>query len=180
MRAGYTPNFDAVAQKLYKYNHFPSYTSTQSIIYASKCIQPVLLNRQISTNSQESVSAFRAAQLFSLTRVEVMRPTANCVDSLWIFPLLGSPQVLSELKELPLYLAKATDVDSSVKLVHWWPLNPLCLPKWSAAARKVIQPSSATAERIFSLLLKATFSEQQQHGLNDYVETCIILQHNKH
>ena len=52
-----------------------------------------------------------------------------------------------------------------------------CLPKWSAPARKVIliQPSSAAAERIFSLL-KATFSEQQELALNDYIETSIMLQ----
>ena len=42
-----------------------------------------------------------------------------------------------------------------------WKNNSSNLPQWSAVARKILlmQPSSAAAERVFSLL-KATFTEQ--------------------
>ena len=51
------------------------------------------------------------------------------------------------------------------------------LPQWSLVAKKVIllQPSSAAAERVFSLL-NSSFSEQQQNSLEDYVEASVMLQ----
>ena len=93
VRTGYTPNLDAVAQKL---STSSPHRQPQLKAYASKCIQPGLdyFNRQISTILQEAVSAFKAARWFLPTRVQVMRATANCVDSLSIFPFLGSPQVI--------------------------------------------------------------------------------------
>ena len=41
-----------------------------------------------------------------------------------------------------------------------------------------MQPSSATAERVFSML-NQSFGEQQQNALEDLVETTIMLQCNK-
>jgi hypothetical protein len=126
-----------------------------------RCIQPGLdyFKRQISTNLKEAVSVFKTARLFS----PVMRPTATCIDSLSVLPFL-TPQALAELKEeLPLYVSKASGVDARLCPVEWWKLNSGSLPKWSAEARKIllIQPSSAAAERVFSLL-KESFSDQQQ------------------
>ena len=126
---------------------------------------------------QDALAAFKAARLFSPHKMQVMQPTAISVDSLTIFPFLNQQETLSDLKEeLPTYLAKCSDVGSSVTAMEWWRVNAQSLPKWSAAARQVflIQPSSAAAERVFSLLY-ASFSEQQQHSLNDYVETSIML-----
>ncbi len=59
-------------------------------------------------------------------------------------------------------------------------MNSQSLPKWSEAARQLVlvQPSSAAAKRVFSLL-NASFSEQQQQSLNDYVETSVMLQYNQ-
>ena len=53
------------------------------------------------------------------------------------------------------------------------------LPHWAAAVQKLIlvQPSSAAAERVFSLL-KASSSERQDHALQDYFETSFELQYN--
>ena len=181
IHACYTPNVDAVTKKL---SAGTPHRLPQLKAYASRCVQPGLnyFDRQIGTNLQEAMSAFKAARLFSPHKLQVMQPTASSINALSIFPFLSSPQIISELKEeLPLYLSKSTDVDSSFSSVEWWRLNSSSLPKWSAAARKIllIQPSSAAAEWVFSLL-KASFSEQQQHALNDYVETSIMLQYNKH
>ena len=62
-----------------------------------------------------------------------------------------------------------------------WKNNSSNLPQWSAVATKILlmQPSSAAAERVFSLL-KATFTEQQEGCLQDYIEASIMLQFNKH
>ena len=51
------------------------------------------------------------------------------------------------------------------------------LPCWSSAVQKVflVQPSSAAAERVFSLL-KNAFGEQQQSSLQDLVAaTCKLM-----
>ena len=41
-----------------------------------------------------------------------------------------------------------------------------------------IQPSSATAEHVFSLL-NNSFKENQAKALEDYIETSIVLQYNR-
>ncbi len=42
-----------------------------------------------------------------------------------------------------------------------------------------MQPSSAASERVFSIL-KASFEEQQDSALQDYVEASLMLQYNHH
>ena len=42
----------------------------------------------------------------------------------------------------------------------------------------LVQPSSAAAERVFSLLKKA-FGEQQQSSLHDLVAATLMVQYNK-
>ena len=110
-----------------------------------------------------------------------MLPRATDLDSLKTFPFL-TDDIINELKdELPPYIARCGDTDDSVCPLNWWKQNSTDLPKWSAAATKVllIQPSSATTERVFSLL-KASFSEQQDHSLQDYIEASLMFQYNYH
>ena len=47
------------------------------------------------------------------------------------------------------------------------------------SARKVlvVQPSSAAAERVFSILSNS-FTDQQEQSLEDYVEASVMLQYN--
>ena len=49
-------------------------------------------------------------------------------------------------------------------------------PAWAAAARKVVivQPSSAAAERVFSML-KSSFRDQQDNSLQHYIRLLILL-----
>ena len=49
---------------------------------------------------------------------------------------------------------------------------------WSEAAQKVLlaQPSSAAAEQ----LMNNSFGDQQLSSLEDYIETALMLQHNRH
>ena len=97
------------------------------------------------------------------------------------FPFLNKQAIFTDLKaKRPLYLAKAADTDSSIDALDWWKINMNYLPKWVSALQKVllIQPSSAASERVFTLL-KASFAEQQDCSLQDYVESSIMLQYNK-
>ena len=54
------------------------------------------------------------------------------------------------------------------------------LPRWATAVKQVllIQPSSAAAERVFSIL-KASFNEQQDCALVDYIQASVMAQYNK-
>lgn len=53
------------------------------------------------------------------------------------------------------------------------------LPHWSSLVKKLllIQPSSASAERVFSLLTNA-FGSQQESPLQDYLEASVMLRYN--
>ena len=104
------------------------------------------------------------------------------VDSLASFSFLNIPSVLSALKaELPQYVASTEYLAASYDHLQWWKENESVLPTRAAWARKVlvVQPSSAVAERVFSLL-KSSFSERQGQSLQDYLETSLMLQYNKH
>ena len=61
----------------------------------------------------------------------------------------------------------------------WWKSVAQELPAWSSAMQKlvVVQPSSAAAERAFSMLT-TTFGEQQHDALEDYIETSLMLRVN--
>ena len=67
----------------------------------------------------------------------------------------------------------------STDIWEWRKSNETVLPNWGGAARKalLVQPSSAASERVFSLL-NNTFGKKQNNSLEDYVESCIILQYN--
>ena len=100
-----------------------------------------------------------------------MQPNAAAVDDLGAFPFLNTRAILDDVKaELPLYLAKAADVDASVDTKDRWRQNQIHLPKWSSVLQKIlfIELSSAASERVFS-----SFSKQQERPLQDYVETSI-------
>ena len=82
-------------------------------------------------------------------------------------------------EELPSYLALVADTDANFSPLEWWKSNSNALPNWSAAARKIflIQPTSATVERVFSLLTNC-FNDQQEGALQDYIECTLMLQFN--
>ena len=78
--------------------------------------------------------------------------------------------------ELPDYLAAADGVtlNSEDEKVTWWAAHCETLPHWSALVKQLllIHPSSAAAERVFSLL--SSLSSQQE----DYIETSVMIRYN--
>ena len=114
---------------------------------------------------------------YHLTRCKLCVPTAISVDSLTIFPFLNQQETLSNLKkELPSYLAKCSDV-ATLKC-HCNGMVEAVEGQFTEPTKVFfIQPSSAAAEVVFSLL-NASFSEQKRSlKFNDYVETSIMLQY---
>ena len=132
-------------------------TFQQWVEYANTCIKPGLqyfLDR-FSEELSGSVAAFKSARLFLPQKVVELKPDVAAVDSLQAFPFLNKASILLNLKsELPSYLAKAADIDVETDPLVWWKAHSADLPHWSTAAADVllVQPSSAAAERVFSLL----------------------------
>ena len=65
--------------------------------------------------------------------------------------------------------AKVNKVNSSNRR----PVHVLSRKTWL-----LVQPSSAAAERVFSLL-QNSFSQRQSSSLEDYIETSLMLQYNR-
>ena len=99
------------------------------------------------------LETFKAARLFSLSKLSEMNPSVNAIDSLCSFRFL-SPFIPGLKKEYPQYIAFTEDIDPSYDHLLFWNRHEANLPKWSKAVKSVllVQPSSAASERIFSLL----------------------------
>lgn len=92
---------------------------------------------------------------------------------------MDNDEIISSLdRELAEYLA-ATDgvsMSSEDKKLTLWAANSKTLPNWSALVQKLLllQPSSASAERVFSLL-NNVFNGQQDSSLTVYLESSVML-----
>ena len=104
------------------------------------------------------------------------------VDGLRVLPALDNNITINRLKdELPAYIAAAEDVviNDDHSRLQWWKEQGM-LPAWQSAAKLVFAmlPSSAPAERVFSLM-QASISRLQRRMLNDQLEVSLMLQYNR-
>ena len=123
------PNLAAVSEKLL--GGGSTARVQQYIHYGKTYVKPGLeyLATKFENEMSESVSAFKAAQLFIPWKVAEMQPTAYSVDVLKSFPFLKALPVLGNLKsELNLYLSKAFAVSSSTDIILWWKNHSTELP----------------------------------------------------
>ena len=153
---------------------------------AKACVEPAItwLLRKFNVDLYDVMVVFKAARLFCPVRIQWFEPTNALVESLRAFPaFLNSDTTIDGLKaELPAYLAAAEDVviPTEEKKVEWWCGNEEQLPRWASTVKQflLVQPSSATAERVFSIL-KASFNEQRNCALVDYLQASVMSQYNK-
>ena len=98
--------------------------------------------------------AFKSARLFSPSKINNIRPSPSDINDLSALPFLSSLVIEQLKKELADYQALAEDVSQAIDPIAWWKDHEHRLPHWSQACRylTLIQPSSAAAERVFSLL----------------------------
>ena len=75
------PNTEAVINSISKGSHTIKERLRQ---YVKNCMQPGIayFNRQLSTNLQGPLQAFKAAHLFSSYKAYIMKPNEKMVDSL--------------------------------------------------------------------------------------------------
>lgn len=174
------PNLHAVAQKL---SGGSSSLEQQLVDYGKACIAPGLqyFHSKFSITGElgESVAAFKAARLIWPQKMAEMQPNSQDIDAMQAFPFLKGTTLVNLKQELPAYLAKAADLDQDADPLHWWKKHSNDLPSWSAAAKNIllVQPSSAAAERVFSLL-QNSFRSFQDASLADYIQASLMLQYN--
>ena len=128
------------------------------------------------------VRAFQAARLCCPIQVQALHLTAASVQELKQISFITDAEVVQLVEELPNYLDLAIAdgaIETEEGKVQWWATHAAALPNWSAAVKKIllVQPSSASAERVFSLLQNA-FSKQQEAALEETVETSVMLCYN--
>ena len=155
----------------------------QRVTYARECVKSGLdyFDTQFSTKMKDALDVFKCCRLFSPHKVREINPTALSLDQyLACVPFFDDTERAGLKNELPTYLSKVHDLDNAYDPLEWWKTNASALPCWSLAAQKtvLVQPSSAAAERVFSLLT-SSFGDQQDKSLKDYVESSLMLQYNK-
>ena len=152
---------------------------SQLVLQAKACIKPGLqfYQQKFSGQFHAIVRAFKAARLCCPVQVQSLNPTAESLEEFRNFPFINDDTKIANLaEELPAYLAAADGVTVTCEedKVAWWAAHADTLPHWSSLFKMLllIQPSSASAERAFSILANA-FNAQQDRTLQDYLEACV-------
>ena len=160
IRGAHTPNTEAVVRDISTQNS----VQQPLRVYAKKCVQPALDNfqHQLDSSLKVPMSAFKAVQIFNSHRLATLKPDVLHVNLLCIISMFKNGELERLKAELATYIPKADGISSDFSTLEWWKLNSLALPSWSNGVKKVlaIQPLSAAAERVFSLL-NAEFGDLQ-------------------
>ena len=134
--------------------------------------------RKFNADLYNTLSAFKAARVMCPEAVQSLRPTPATAQGLRLFPFLDSNHVINGLiTELPKYVAAAHNVTMAWRT------------KWSSGDSTQIdchigrlqswkflqvQPSSAAAERVFSII-NCSFNDSQDHALVDFVQAVLCF-----
>ena len=151
--------------------------------YVNACIKPALdyYKEHLKADLMNiPMKAFKAARLFSPHILQKTKPECNALTDLLAFPFITEATLTALKEEFPKYAAIAEDVSSEFTVLDFWKNYSKALPKWGEAASQALlcQPSSAAAERVFSVM-NSCFGDQQLSSLEDYLEASIIMQYNK-
>ena len=149
-----------------------------------QCISPGLRFFQLKFSQEfhDLVRAFKSARLCCPVQVQNLHPNAASVAELLKFSFLNDDATIDALvNELPRYLVAAdgTVIEEEEEKVQCWARHSRTLPNWSAVVRKLllVQPSSASAERVFSLM-NHFFTHLQENALEETVEASVMLRYN--
>ena len=139
----------------------------QLLRYAEVCVVPAFeyFKSKFDPSTGElrdTLLAFRASRYFAPSQLNELRPSPSDIDGQKLFPFLSNELIAQMKSELPTYLSLAEDVSPDVAVTSWWKNHEQEIPSWGAACKLMllVQPSSAAAERVFSML-ENSFSKQQ-------------------
>ena len=104
------------------------------------------------------------------------------MEALRCFPCLDDDATIQDLlTELSLYVAAidGVELEEEDEIPLWWSRqHPF--PCWQSAVKQLllVQPSSAAAEKVFSIL-NSCFGDDQVSSLEDYIESAVMLRYNR-
>ena len=108
-------------------------------MYCIGCVQPGFdyFHEQLVNDTQNPVAAFKAARLFSPSKVNEMQPFSGQVDDLRAFPFIEEEDIEGVKVKLPTYFAFSADVNASVDSLDWWKSHSQSddLAHWLSAAQ---------------------------------------------
>ena len=116
--------------------------------YAHSCIKPAIdyYNTHLKAPLMSvPLNAFKAARLFSPTKVKMIKPDIAMIETLSTFPFVNDTTLSALKSEFPNYVAASEDVSSDLSPLEFWKAHADKLPSLSETAKKVLllQPSSA-------------------------------------
>lgn len=159
----------------------------QLMTTAKQCVRPAIQYfRQRFNHCQGSlfnaIKMFKAVRIVCPVQARQLQIGLNEVEALRVLQCVDDDDTIARLcEELPIYLTAAADatLDAGSTRLKWWQ-EQTRLPNWQRLAKIVfaILPSSAPAERVFSLL-QASSTKQQGHRLVDQLEASLMLQYNQ-
>lgn len=177
------PNIMAVAKSIAPNNQA---RQQELITAAEQCVQPALNYFRLRFSHQDGdlrylVEIYKGARLGNPSFVRDTNPAMASVDNLRELPFLNRDETIDSLKvELPVYKAACANLPpGDIDTLSWW-RRQQNLPNWKLAVQKIlhITPSSASVERVFSLL-KASTTSQQENLLEDQLQLALMLQYNR-
>ena len=139
---------------------------------------------------KEQFDVFEACRVFDPTRVGYLQglPANDVSVKLSLFPFFSAAEVQLLVNTWPAYLVYVNghppvlNGQGEVPYEAWWTLAGAAgHAAWFEAAKKVmiLTPSSAAAERVFSMLKALIGDNQQASALEDYQQTSIMLHYNQ-
>ena len=169
-------NSEAVAARISV--DYPGRSEAELLQLARQVVNPAIqwFLRKFNVDLGNIVTMFRRVQIFDPVAAQSLQLNDTTIDGLHCIPFLRE-HINGMKDEQPQYAAAIVDValDTDDKKVAWWK-NQRDIPAWSEAVKKLLllQPSSAAAERVFSLM-KAHFNKCQQSALEETVEASVML-----
>lgn len=136
----------------------------------------------------EPLAIFDSCRLFDPRCIAALAQDADEVERmLKRFPFVTAATVVVLLAHLAEYTARAAanpvtlDDDGNACIDAWWNDAEVDCPHWFETAKQVmiLQPSSAAAERIFSMLKAIMGDQQQARAKEDYQEAAIMTRYNE-
>ena len=135
---------------------------------------------------KDSIALFKSLRMFDPRIVQNLNVSAEDIKALC--KLSPFEELHDELvRELPAYLSECK-LDCTINeeehgenaILQWFKNRVQLLPAFAEAVKvaAIIQPSSAAAERVFSML-KSLQSDTQTSMLHDYQETSLMLRYNE-
>ena len=188
------PNTRAVAKRLIDLN-FPHQLQavkdqrvTQLIAEQRAKVEPCFTYFEAKLIELDpALRVFKAAKLFHPFNIDTMGVDADAVDNLLQdIPLIAAPTRAQLLLELAAYRAMAigdASLTTNTDVEGWWASRngDVTIKTWYEVAIKVmlLQPSSAAAERVFSMLKALIGDQQVSRTLEDYQQAALMVHYNQ-